>query len=83
MSFDIALTSNLKSKDSLLWRRSFVFVFPGNERLWIQLGLGKIRFAHRRPPEKSPKRMGGPDDLMSQSCSVQSPLSSTLRTALR
>ena len=42
--FENALTSKFKSKDMLLWRRGFVFVSTGNERLWIHSGLRKIRF---------------------------------------
>ena len=51
--FENALTSKLKSKDMLLWRRGFAFVSTGNERLWIHSELRKIRFDQGRPSQKS------------------------------
>ena len=39
--FENTLTSKLKPKDMLLWRRGFVFVSTGNERLWIDFELIK------------------------------------------
>ena len=59
--FENALTSKLKSKAMLLWRRDFAFVSKGNERLWIHSELRKIRFGQGRPPEKSPVGTDGPD----------------------
>ena len=56
------LTSKLKSKGMLLWRRDFAFVSTGNERLWIHSELRKIRFDKGRPPEKSPIGTDGSDD---------------------
>ena len=46
--FENTLTSKLKAKDMLLWRRGFAFVFPGNEKLWIHSELRKIRFDQGR-----------------------------------
>ena len=37
------LTSKLKSKDMLLWRRGFVFISSENERLRIHSWLKKIK----------------------------------------
>ena len=42
--FENTLTSKLKLKGMLLWRRDFAFVSTGNERLWIHSELRKIRF---------------------------------------
>ena len=42
--FENALTSKFRSKDMLLWRRGFAFVFTGSERLWIHSRSRKIRF---------------------------------------
>ena len=36
--FENTLTSKLKSKGMLLWRRGFAFISVGNERLWIYSG---------------------------------------------
>lgn len=47
------LTLKWKSKDVLLWGRSYTFVFIENERLWIHPGL-KIRFVGGRQPEYLP-----------------------------
>ena len=68
--FENALTSKFKSKDTLLWRRSFVFVSTRNESLWTHSWLRKIKFDQRRPPGKSPMVMDGPDDSIFQSTSV-------------
>ena len=35
--FENTLTSKLKSKGMLFWRRDFAFVSTGNKRLWIHL----------------------------------------------
>ena len=51
--FENTLTSKLKLKGMLLWRRDFAFVSTGNERLWIHSELRKIMFDQGRPPEKS------------------------------
>ena len=59
--FENALTSKLKSKGLLLWRRDFSFVSTGNERLWIHSELRKIRFDQGRPLEKSPVGTDDPD----------------------
>ena len=59
--FEITLTSKLKSKCILLWRKGFAFVSTGNERLWIHSDLRKIRFDQGRPPEKSPVGTDGPN----------------------
>ena len=59
--FENALTSKLKSKNTLLWRRGFAFVSTGNERLWIHFELRKIRFDQGRPPEKSLTGTDSPD----------------------
>ena len=48
--FDSTLTSKLKSKCMLLWRRDFAFVSTGNERLRIHSELRKIRFEQGSPP---------------------------------
>ena len=42
--FENTLTSKLKSKGMLLWRRDFVFVSTENERLWIHSEIRKIQF---------------------------------------
>ena len=60
--FKNTLTSKLKSKDMLLWRRDFAFVSTENEKLWIHSELRKIRFDKGRPPEKSLIGTDGPDD---------------------
>ena len=60
--FKNILTSKLKSKGMLLWRRDFAFVSTENERLWIHSELRKIRFKKGRAPEKSPIGTDGPDD---------------------
>ena len=39
--FENAVTSKLKSKVMLLWRRGFAFVSTENERLWIHSKLRK------------------------------------------
>ena len=54
------LTSKLKSKNTLLWRRGFAFVSTGNERLWIHSELRKIWFDQGRLPERSPVERDGP-----------------------
>ena len=59
--FENSLTSKLKSKGMLLWRRDFAFVSTENERLWIYSELIKIRFDQGRPPEKSLAGIDGPD----------------------
>ena len=59
--FENTLTSKLKSKDMLLWRRGFAFISTENERLWISSELRKIRFNQGRPPEKSPIGTDVPD----------------------
>ena len=59
--FENTLTSILKLKGMLLWRRDFVFVSTENERLWIYSELRKIQFEQGRPPEKSPTGINGPD----------------------
>ena len=59
--FEDTLTSKLKSKGMLLWRRDFVFVSTENERLWIYSELRKIQYDQGRPPEKSPTGTDGPD----------------------
>ena len=59
--FENALTSKLKSKGMLLWRRDFAFVSTGNEKLWIHSELRKIQFNQGRPPEKSLAGTDGPD----------------------
>ena len=59
--FEITLTSKLKSKGMLLWRRDSAFVSTENERLWIYSELRKIIFDQGRPPEKS-TGTDGPDD---------------------
>ena len=64
------MTSKLKLKDMLLWRRGFAFVSTGNERLWIHPGLRKIKFDQGMPPEISPMGMDGPDYPMFQSTSI-------------
>ncbi|KAL6084029.1 hypothetical protein STEG23_029944, partial [Scotinomys teguina] len=46
------LISKFGSKDMLLWKRGFAFVFTENENLWI--GSRLIWFEHPRPPERSP-----------------------------
>ena len=61
MYFEHTLTSKLKSKDMLLWRRDFAFVSTENEKLWIHSELRKIIFDQGRPPEKSPTGIDGPD----------------------
>ena len=60
--FKNTLTSKLKSKGMLLWRRDFAFVSTENKRLWIYSELRKITFDQGRPPEKSPIGTDGPDD---------------------
>ena len=60
-SFENTLTSKMKSKYMLLWKRGFAFVSTENERLWINSELRKIRFDQGRPPEKSPIGTNGPD----------------------
>ena len=57
--FENALILKFKSKDMLLWRRSFAFVSTGNERLWIHSGLRKIRYDQGRSPKKSLIRANG------------------------
>ena len=52
--FENILTSKLKSKGMLLWRRDFASVSTGNERLWIHSELRKIQYDQGRPPEKPP-----------------------------
>ena len=59
--FKNTLTSKLKSKGMLLWKRDFAFVSMGNERLWIHSEFRKIRFDQGRPLEKSPVGTDGPD----------------------
>ena len=59
--FENILTSKLKPKGMLLWRRDFVFVSTENERLWIYSELRKISFDQERPPEKSPAGIDGLD----------------------
>ena len=59
--FENTLSSKLKSKGMLLWRRDFAFVSTENERLWIRSELRKISFDQGRPPEKSPVGTDGPD----------------------
>ena len=51
--FENAHISNFKSKGMLLWRRGFVFVSTGNERLRIHSELRKIRFEQERTPAKT------------------------------
>ena len=55
------LTSKLKSKGMLPWRRDFAFVSTENERLWIHSELRKISFDQGRPPEKSLVETDGPN----------------------
>ena len=59
--FENTLTSKLKSKGMLLWRRDFAFVSTENEKLWIHSELRKISFDQGRPPEKSPVGTDGLD----------------------
>ena len=59
--FENTLTSKLKSKGMLLWRRDFAFVSTENERLWIHSDLRKIRFDQGRPPKISPVGTNGRD----------------------
>ena len=59
--FENTLTSKLKSKGILLWRRDFAFVSTENKRLWIYLELRKIIFDQGRPPEKFPVGTDGLD----------------------
>ena len=59
--FENTLTSKLRSKGMLFWRRDFAFVSTGNKRLWIHSEIGKIRFDQGRPPEQSPVGTDGPD----------------------
>ena len=61
MYFENTLTSELKSKGMLLWRRDFAFVSTENEKLWIHSELRKIQNEQGRPPEKSPTGTDGPD----------------------
>ena len=63
-----ALTSKLKSKDMLIWRRRFVLFLWKNERLRIHSGLKTIRFDRGRFPEKPHM---GTDDRTFQSTSVE------------
>ena len=44
-----------------LWRIVVAFVSIGNEKLWIHTELRKIKFDQGRTPEKSQKRVDGPD----------------------
>ena len=59
--FENTLTSKLKSKGMLFWRRDFAFVSTENERFWIYSELRKIRFDQGRPPVKSPVGTDGLD----------------------
>ena len=59
--FENTLTSKLKSKGMLVWRRDFAFVSRENKRLWIYSELRKISFDQGRPPEKSLVGTGGSD----------------------
>ena len=59
--FESNLASKLKSNCMLLWRRDFLLVSTGNERLWILTDLRKIRFDQGRPPAKSLVGTVGPD----------------------
>ena len=59
--FENTLTSKLKSKDMLLWRRGFAFVSTENEKLWIYSEQRKIRFDQGRSSEKSPIGTDSPD----------------------
>ena len=59
--FKNTLTSKLKQKGMLLWRRDFVSVSTENERLWVYSELRKINFDQGRPPEKSLVGTDGPD----------------------
>ena len=68
--FENALTLKFKSKDMLLWRRGFAFVFTGNERLIIHSRLRKIKFDKEKTPWKLSMGMDGPRDPMFQSTSV-------------
>ena len=68
--FENALTSKLKSKDMLLWRRGFAFVYTKNERLRIHSRLRKIRYDQGRPTEKSPMETDRTDDPRFQSTCV-------------
>ena len=68
--FENVLTSKFKSKDILLWRRGFVLISTGNERLWIYFGLRKIRFDQGRPTEESTIGVDGSDNPTFQRTSV-------------
>ena len=59
--FKNTLTSKLKSKGMLPWRRDFAFISTENERLWIYSELRKIIFDQGRSPEQSPVGTDGPD----------------------
>ena len=59
--FENTLTSKLKSKGLLLWRRDFACVSTENERFWIYSELRKIIFGQGRPPEQSSVGTNGPD----------------------